>query len=242
MGDRAGKAEARRKFLVTDNPVTFYCKVMFKSEWTYPNDPSLKQIGTRTIFPLGLDSCLIITHLQLVRNLWATPTEFRENARYFDQTMKDLGQIQFGRELAEDEVLRINHILKQRATRYVAAWERDWLFPERRVSTTDWQALDDDWFLLPHAWKVGFTTGIYAGNNSGSTFAADEHGRHPWQGGYDDKRQRDLEWSLHIRSREAWAKMRAGKPRAMVDQRIGGHNFEDKTMDDFLQQQSALTP
>lgn len=230
------------KFLVTDNPVTFYCKVMFKSEWTYPNDPSLKQIGTRTIFPLGLDSCLIITHLQLVRNLWATPTEFRENARYFDQTMKDLGQIQFGRELAEDEVLRINHILKQRATRYVAAWERDWLFPERRVSTTDWQALDDDWFLLPHAWKVGFTTGIYAGNNSGSTFAADEHGRHPWQGGYDDKRQRDLEWSLHIRSREAWAKMRAGKPRAMVDQRIGGHNFEDKTMDDFLQQQSALTP
>jgi hypothetical protein len=34
------------KFLVTDNPVTFYCKVMFPSEWTYPNDPSLKQIGT----------------------------------------------------------------------------------------------------------------------------------------------------------------------------------------------------
>jgi len=75
------------KFLVTDNPVTFYCKVMFSSEWTYPNDPRLEQIGTRTIFPLGLDSCLVVTHLQLVRNLWATPTEFRENARYFDQTM-----------------------------------------------------------------------------------------------------------------------------------------------------------
>src|SRR5436309_1226065 len=34
------------KFLVTDNPVTFYCKVMLTSEWTHPNDPSLKQIGT----------------------------------------------------------------------------------------------------------------------------------------------------------------------------------------------------
>jgi hypothetical protein len=228
------------KFLVTDNPVTFYCKVMFKSEWIHPNDPNLKQIGTRTIFPLGLDSCLIITHLQLVRNLWATPTEFRENARYFDQTMKHLGEIQFGRELAEDEVLRINYILKQRATRYVAASEREWLFPERHASTTDWKALDDDWFLLPHVWKVGFTTGIYAGNDRGSTFAADEHGRHPWQRGYQNKKQRDQEWILHIRSREEWAKKRAGKPRAMVDDRVGRHNFQDKMMDEFLQEQSGV--
>ena len=61
---------------MTDNPVTFYCKVLFRDEWTYPNDPSLKQIGTRPIFPLGLDSCLIITHLQLVRNLWRCRLSF----------------------------------------------------------------------------------------------------------------------------------------------------------------------
>jgi hypothetical protein len=148
------------KFLVTDNPVTFYCRVLFRDEWTYPNDPSLKQIGTRTIFPLGLDSCLIITHLQLVRHLWSTPTEFRENPRYYDQTMKHLGEIQYGRELEEDEVLRINYILKKRATRYLAAVDREWLYPERHASTTEWTALDDDWFLLPHLWKVGFTGGI----------------------------------------------------------------------------------
>jgi len=47
-------------------------------------------------FPLGLDSCLIITHLQLVRNLWSVPTEFRENPRYYDRTMKHLGDIQYG--------------------------------------------------------------------------------------------------------------------------------------------------
>ena len=140
-----------------DNPVTFYCKVMFTSEWTYPNDASLKQIGTRTIFRLGLDSCLIITHLQLVRNLWATPTESRENARYYDQTMKHLGEIQFGRELEEDEVLRINYILKQRSTQYVAAVERGWLYPERYVSTKEWRDLDNDWFLLPHSWKACFS-------------------------------------------------------------------------------------
>jgi hypothetical protein len=229
------------KFLVTDNPVTFYCKVMFPSEWTYPNDPSLKQMGTRTIFPLGPDSCLIITHLQLVRNLWATPTEHRENPRYYDQTMKHLGEIQYGRELGEDEVLRINYILKQRATRYIAALEKEWLFPERRVSTIEWRALDDDWFLLPHVWKVGFTGGIYAGSDRGPTFAADEHGRHPGQPGFQDKRQRDFEWVLYHRSREEWAIKRGGKSRAMVDQRIGRHNFEDKMMDDFLREQGAFT-
>ena len=66
--------------------------------------------------------------------------------------MKHLGTIQFGRELEEDEVLRINYILKKRATRYVAAAEEEWLYPERRVSTTEWANLDNDWFMLPHLW------------------------------------------------------------------------------------------
>ena len=68
--------QSATKFIVTDDPVTFYCKSVFLSEWRYPNEISLKQIGTRTIFPLGLDSCLIMTHVQLVRKPWAT-TEFR---------------------------------------------------------------------------------------------------------------------------------------------------------------------
>ena len=229
--------QSRTKFLVTDNPVTFYCKVLFRDEWTYPNDPSLKQIGTRTIFPLGLDSCLIITHLQLVRNLWSTPTEFRENPRYYDKTMKHLGTIQYGRELEEDEVLRINHILKQRATRYLAAVDREWLYPERRVSTTEWGALDEDWFLLPHVWKVGFTTGIFAGGAKGAHFAADEYGRHPWQRRFQDKRQHDIEWFQYERSKQEWAKKRVAKSRAMTDERIGRHNVDDKMMDDFLREQ-----
>src|SRR5262249_18678628 len=91
--------QSKTKFMVTDNPCTFYCKSMFPSEWAYPEDCDLKQIGTRTIFPLGLDSCLIITHLQLARHPKVTPTEYRENARYYDQTVKHLGEIQFGREL-----------------------------------------------------------------------------------------------------------------------------------------------
>jgi hypothetical protein len=97
--------QSATKFIVSDDPVTFYCKVVFPSEWNYPNDVSLKSIGSRTIFPLGIDSCLVITHLQLTRNPWNTPTEYRANARYYDQTVpRHMGDLQFGRELEEGEV------------------------------------------------------------------------------------------------------------------------------------------
>ena len=110
------------------------------------------------------------------------------------------------------------------------------------MSTTSWTGLDDDWFLLPHLWKVSFTTGIFAGGDTGPTLAADEYGRHPWQRRYDDERQREREWVQHIRSREEWAKKRVGKSRAMTDERIGRHSVEEKMMDDFLRKQGLLPP
>jgi hypothetical protein len=227
------------KFVVTDDPVTFYRKWVFPSEWKFPDDVNLKSIGTRTLFPLSIDSCLIITHLQLIRNLWITPTMFRENARYYDQTMKHIGTIQFGRELEEDEVLRINYILKKRATRYLAAAEEEWLYPERRVSTIEWGDLDNDWFLLPHLWKVQFTTGIFAGGGSGPPFAADEYGRHPGQAGYEDKRMREKEWTTRELARHEWAKKRLGKSRAKVDERLG-RDVGDSMMGDYLREQGLL--
>lgn len=182
------------KFIVTDDPVTFYCRHVFTSEWTYPNEISLRQLGTRTIFPLGLDSCLIITHLQFVRDPLVTPTMARDNARSYDMVMKHIGTIQFGRELDEDEVLRINYILKKRASRCIAAAQEEWLYPERRVSTTDWGKLDEDWFLLPNLWRVPFTTGIMAGGGKSRPYAADEYGFKPWDMQYQDKARRDREW------------------------------------------------
>jgi hypothetical protein len=176
------------KFIVTDAPVTFYNHVMFKSDWVHPEDADYKEIATRVLFPLGPDSCFILTHLQLVRNPWSVPSEFRRNPRSFDHTMKYLLEIQYGRELEEDEVLRINYILKRRAARYIAAAEKEWLFPEKRVSITDWTKLDNDWFLFPNLWKVSFTTGIMAGWADGSAWAADEYGHHPWPKGARDFR------------------------------------------------------
>ena len=56
---------------------------------------------------------------------------------------------QVGRKLSEDEVLQINYITKRRAFRYIAAAEREWLYPERRVSTDHWKKLGDGLLLMP---------------------------------------------------------------------------------------------
>ena len=227
------------KFIVTDNPVTFYCKSMFPSDWDYPNDCALEQIGTRTIFPLGLDSCLILTHVQQGRNPWSTPTEWRINPRHFAYTMMHIGRVQFGRELEEDEVLRINYILKKRATRYIAAANKDWLFPEQRVSTRDWHLLDYDWFLLPHLWKTHFTTGLMAGDGKGRRFAVDEYGRPPWHPQYQDKLQREIDWMTSEAAKREWAKKRVGKSQAKVDKYEHGEVAEDM-MREYLEGEGLL--
>lgn len=232
------------KFIVTDDPVTFYCKVVFPSEWTYPNDVSLRQIGTRTIFPLGLESCLIITHLQLARNPGVIfPTEHRANARYFDRTLKHIGEIQFGRELEEDEVLRINYILKRRATRYIAAANEEWLYPERRVSTTDWKKLDDDWFLLPNLWRVNFTTQIVMGFRKAPPFVMDEYGRKPWDDGFQNRGQRERERQTFEAGKREWARKRVGKSRSRNDEGFG-KDITDQMIDRFLAEtdEKAATP
>jgi hypothetical protein len=230
------------KFIVTDDPVTLYCRIMFPSEWIYPNDASLKQVGTRTIFPLSIDSCLILTHLQLTRMPWTTPTAFRDNARFYDDAIKFVGDIQFGRELEENEVLRINYILKRRASRYVAAAREEWLYPEHRVSVTDWTKLDDDWFLFPNLWKIGFTTEIAAGFQDGSTWASDEYGRRPGHPAFSDKKQHEVESLTRDLAQKEWAKKRVGRSLAHVDNQLGSDDVVgDKLLRDYLIKEGLLS-
>jgi hypothetical protein len=221
------------KFIVTDEPVTFFNRRAFPSELAYPRDVGLEKIGTRTLFPLGPDACLVITHLQLVRNPWAKPTTNRVNARAYQNTMVSMLETQFGRELDEDEVLRVNYILKRRATRYIAAAEEEWLHPERRVSTTDWAKLDDDWFLLPNLYKVPFHAEIMVGHEDGSVWAADEYGRNPGNPKYKDPKLHEEEWIRHEHAEREWGKKRAGKSVAHIDE-FRHDNVFDKIMEEHL--------
>ena len=43
----------------------------------------------------------------------------------------------------------INYIIKTRAYRYVAAVEKDWLFPESRIGTKRWDKLGNGYLLMP---------------------------------------------------------------------------------------------
>jgi hypothetical protein len=222
------------KFIVTDEPVTFFNRRAFPSELTYPKDVGLEQVGTRTLFPLGLDSCLIITHLQLVRNPWTDPAASRVNARAYQQTMFKMTDTQFGRELEEDEVLRINYILKRRATRYIAAAEEEWLYPERHASTPNWSKMDDDWFLLPHLYKVPFHGEIMVGWQDGSVWAQDEYGRNPGNPNYKDPKLHEEEWIRHEQAKREWAKKRVGKSVAHVDNFTREDEVGDRIMADHL--------
>jgi hypothetical protein len=65
------------KFIISDDPVTFFNRKIYPAETPYSGDDDFPKIGTRTIFPLGPDFCLIITHLQLIRNPWCKPLETR---------------------------------------------------------------------------------------------------------------------------------------------------------------------
>lgn len=201
------------KFIVSDEPVTFYNSRLPPSMAKYPGTEELAHVGTRTLFPLGPDSCLVITHLQFTRNPDQDQKAVRINARRYDQVMMYAGNVQFDRELEEDEVIRINLILKSKATRFIAAGNEEWLYPEKQVRRSGWAIMDDDWFLLPNLWKIDFTSSVMVGYNDGSSWAADEYGRHPGHPLYkNDLARRERERSARTLSQQKWAKkLRRGK-------------------------------
>lgn len=165
------------KFIVSDHPVTLYNRKVFPSNCPYPLDPSIGSIGTQTILPLDLDHCLVITHLQFVRNPRINQLKTRENFRVDAPAMFHIRNIQEGRELDEKSVIAINFILKKRAKRYIAAAEKDWLYPEKRLKRQLWNHLGDEFFLMPDPRKTSFTTSIGWGDKKGMGYRIDEYGR-----------------------------------------------------------------
>jgi hypothetical protein len=232
---------SRTKFIVSDEPVTFFNRRIFPSEVDYPGgDIELNRVGTRTLFPLGLESCLIVTHVQLIRNPWQDPLTVRTNARAYQQSLVMTNGTHFGRELEEEEVLRVNWILKKRATRYIAAAERDWLYPESKLGHTEWAKLDEDWFLYPHLWKVPFTSETVVGYEDGSSYAQDEYGRRRNNPKYRDKKSSQEEWESHLRAQKEWAVKREGKSVAHTEQEPGGRwdQVGDNLMKEYLENRS----
>jgi hypothetical protein len=143
--------------------------------------------------------------------------------------------------LEEQDVLRINYILKRRATRYIASSNKEWLYPEKSLGEVNWAKLDDDWFLFPHLWKVPFTAEIIMGFKGGGAWGMDEYGRQPSDPDYKDRERHDRDWSTFQKAKLEWAKKRVGKSLAHVDNYSREDQVGDDMMAEYLRQEGLLT-
>lgn len=165
------------KFIVSDHPVTVYNAATPPNvlQCTYPEDPFIEWIGTQTIFVLDANNCLILTHLEYAKGRHeANLTAPRTHARYRGESLVRTDAFIRTRKLARGEVIAINHLLKSRARRYLAASNKEWLHPEQSF-TGAWQ--DIAHVLLPRddLWRFGGET--YVGYADGSTQYQDAFGR-----------------------------------------------------------------
>ncbi len=170
-------ADSDVKFIVTDNPVTVYNAAVAPTSpgCVYPQDPKAGALGTQTVFALNADTCIIFTHLEYAKQPAGQDlTRLRTNARHMGAGMTRTDNFIRNRRLSRDEVIAINHLLKSRAKRYIAAADKAWLYPERQFNGT-WAQIAK--VLLPKAdlWRFGGE--IYVGYKDGTSRYWDEHGR-----------------------------------------------------------------
>lgn len=185
------------KFLLSDHPVTVYNQACFpESKWCRDNfDPPIWFSGTHTLFPFDLNRMLVLTNLSWARDPYGNPLKERPNPSMFRPAMFNFQTIQTGRSLTETEVDTFNFIIKKRAHRYIAAAEKDWLFPETRLKRQQWDKLSDRYLLMPDPRAMNFSSEIVIGFKGGGADRFDAYGRKPEQSDFGDKVRSDREWN-----------------------------------------------
>ena len=170
--------ESNVKFIVTDHPVTTYNPTYIPESTVcqYPNDPLTALNGTQTVFALDAEHCLILTNLEYAKD----PTKVdlrapRQNVRYLGSSLVRTDAIIRTRSLSRDEVISINLLLKARSRQYLAAYEPEWLFPEK-AATVAWEEIGK--ILLPPRDGLGdFGGEVFICYNDGTTEYRDAFGR-----------------------------------------------------------------
>jgi hypothetical protein len=169
--------DADVKFIVSDHPVTIYnhAAAPEAQACAYPSDPAIALKASQTIFPLNRNFCLILTNLEYARDPSTTPLDKRTFARNYRSSMVRTDAFIRTRKLSNQEVARINYVLKARARRFIAAGRKEWLYPEESVSEP-WGELRTT--LLPpedEVWHFGGE--MLAKFEDGRVYYQDEFGR-----------------------------------------------------------------
>ena len=189
------------------------------------SDPDIRLTGTHTIFPMSIDKILILTNLSWVRDPYGSPLKPRPNPNMFRSAIMKYTNIQTGRMLSDEEVNEINYIIKSRAYRYVAAAEKEWLYPEDKFPRGRWDQLGDGYLLFPDPRSAGFGGQFIAGWADGTSDAWDEYGRKPGQPGYRHKDVDEREWNSHHAFQGEFARVFGPKRRGSCYE-IGGEITE----------------
>ena len=195
------------KFIVSDHPVTVYnraCPPLSKS-CRGSNDPDVRWHASHVFFPLSMDKALVLTNLSWARNPYQNEIRARPNPAYFRPSMFDFGKIQIDRMLNENEVLQMNYVTKKRAWRYIAAAEKNWLYPERYLENPIWKKLGDGWLFMPEPRLLNLGGQIVVGYDNGRSEAFSEYGHRPWQSGYEDAQRHRIESESLLRFKAEWA-------------------------------------
>ncbi|SEO93879.1 Protein of unknown function [Luteibacter sp. UNC138MFCol5.1] len=207
--------ECEEKFIVSDCPVTAYNREIYPGSREVANlgTPSPVRVGTQTFFPLSPTRCLVMTHLQYVRNPKGSPVRRIENPRVYEDSLFDLRKIQRGRQVDGAYVQSVNYVLKVMAQRYIASSNVAWLYPENTVGTTPWPSIGGRTFLMPDPRLVPFTTGVVARFDDGRGMALNEYG-HRQADNDRAKALRAKEWKTFQASKRAWddRDKREGRP------------------------------
>ncbi|CAD5509568.1 Uncharacterised protein [Escherichia coli] len=171
-------SESETKFILSDHPVTVYNYACPPDSelCVYPNDPDITLKGSQTIFPLDKNRCLILTNLEYAQDPKNTnPIQQRINATRQRNSMVNTINFINSRKLTDDEVKKINYIIKSRSNKSIAAGREDWLYPEKDIKN-DWAELRH--VLLPSLNGVmGFGGEMYVKFEDGSVHYQDAFGR-----------------------------------------------------------------
>jgi hypothetical protein len=173
---------SQTKFIVSDHPVTLYNSACSPGHRAClgSGDPDIHLNGTHTIFPLSMEKVLILTNRSWAMNPYASPTKPRPHSVYERDAIFNQMDVQIGRQLNDDEVRRINFIIKSRAYRFVASAEREWLYPEAGLpKNLRWSRLGHDYLLFPDPRELHHGGEVIIGYASGATMARDAFGRSP---------------------------------------------------------------
>lgn len=166
-----------------------------------------------------------MTNLSWVRDPYQSALATRPNPDFFPGAIFNFEDIQTDRMLSEEEVIEINFVTKRRAWRYIAAAEKDWLYPERYIRSDHWRKLGNGYLFMPdprHIFLGG--TVIFGGFPDGQPAEAfSEYGHRPWQPGYESAERQSREGRSLERFKAEWAALHGPAYRGLSS-RFGARN------------------